>query len=169
VAAICRGGSYQPLACVAKSPFVGTCNMVAPTNAFVGAGHRITHPHKSISRIWKKNRKKTRYNFFDEICTLAETGFERLTWSLTRTLIFIILHNHLWLYGICYSFILTPILICRSEWAHGPAPQIYFLGGSCHCPPYNFFYFIPKVHSNILKYSRRNKKVKLLQYGYCEL
>jgi len=32
--------------------------MVAPTNAFVGAGHRITHPHKSISRIWKKIEKK---------------------------------------------------------------------------------------------------------------
>ena len=46
--------------------------------------------------------------------------------SSLRTLFITILYNHLWLYDICYSFILTQKLICRGGWRHHPPLQMHF-------------------------------------------
>ena len=141
-----------------------------PTNQFVATGEPMTRSYKSFSRTWKKlenNSKTTKQKrkkipiltghhhkllsyrgtfFLMKYMHLRKPGFELPSSSLVRTFLTATLHSHLWLYGVCYSFILILKLICRGRWRHHPPLQIICRGGWCHHPPLKIvFYFIQKI------------------------
>ena len=120
-----------------------------PTNQFVATGEPMTRSYKSFSRTWKKleNNSKTtkqkrkkipiltghhhkllsyRVHFFMKYMHLRKPGFEPHSSSLVRTFLTATLNSHLWLYGVCYSFILIMKLICGGGWCHHPPLKIFF-------------------------------------------
>ena len=68
----------------------------------------------------------SRYIFLMKYMHLRKPGFELPSSSLVRTFLTATLHSHLWLYGVCYSFILIMKLICKGRWRHHPPQKIFF-------------------------------------------
>ena len=68
---------------------------------------------------------------YKSICKYAhlhQPGLKLLTSSLACTLLSTTLQNYLWLYEVCYYFVLTLKLICRSGWRHHLPLEICFQG-----------------------------------------